>query len=240
MRERPGLIGEAHGTTLFLDEIGEAPHAMQAHLLRLLDGGEYHRLGESAARRAQLFVVGATNRELGELKHDFVARFTVRLIVPSLQERREDIPLVLAHLVRTAAARSPALARFCDGDGQLRAEAQLIEALLRHAFALNVRELEEILLRAAAASAGDTLSAIDLAPPDARRSSLPPPPPPRLPSPDEVAAAMLRNGGNRSHAWRELGLRNRYVLYRLLRKGGASGAARAARGHRGTGAAPRE
>ena len=73
--ERDGLIGEADGTTLFLDEIGELPAAPQAHLLRVLDrNGEYQRLGDSRPRCADLRVVAATDRAVSELKHDFAAR----------------------------------------------------------------------------------------------------------------------------------------------------------------------
>src|SRR6185369_7117992 len=105
--EREGLIGEADGSTLFLDEIGELPVHMQAHLLRVLDrGGEYQRLGDSRAQRADLRVVAATNRPLDALKHDFLARLTLRLEIPSLDERRDDIPLLARHLLRRAAETS--------------------------------------------------------------------------------------------------------------------------------------
>src|SRR4029077_9274313 len=70
MVERSGLIGEAHGSTLFLDELGELPHAAQAHLLRVLDGGEYQRLGEAQARVSDFRLVVATNRILSSLKPD--------------------------------------------------------------------------------------------------------------------------------------------------------------------------
>ncbi len=215
MRERPGVVGEADGSTLFLDEIGEAPHSMQAHLLRLLDGGEYHRLGEATARRARLRVVGATNRDLAELKHDFVARFVARVRLPSLRERAEDVPLLLCYLARQGAGRIPALAALCDDNGHLRADARLIDALLRHSFPLNVRELEQIMLRATI-GAERVLPLVDLRPPLPQQ--VPNEPLPALPTPHEAEAALQRHGGNRAAASRELGLRNRYVLYRLLRK----------------------
>src|SRR5262249_38405316 len=100
MIEREGVVGEADGSTLFLDEIGELPAALQAHLLRVLDrGGEYQRLGEPRVRRADLRVVAATNRSIDELKHDLAARLTLRVEVPSLADRREDIPLLARHLL---------------------------------------------------------------------------------------------------------------------------------------------
>ncbi len=73
--ERQGLVGEADRSSLFLDEIGELPTALQAHLLRLLDrDGEYHRLGEAKARKADVRIIAATNRDIDTLKHDFLAR----------------------------------------------------------------------------------------------------------------------------------------------------------------------
>src|SRR5262249_52388775 len=78
--ERPGLFGQARGSTLFLDEIGELPQDLQAHLLRVLDGaGEYQRLGESRSRTADVRLIGATNRSIDALKIDFAARFKLRL-----------------------------------------------------------------------------------------------------------------------------------------------------------------
>ncbi|MEM9456942.1 MAG: sigma 54-interacting transcriptional regulator [Myxococcota bacterium] len=118
MRERLGLVGAAHGSTLFLDEIGELSHELQAHLLRVLDRGEYQRLGESRMRSADLRLVAATNRKPGELKHDFLARFRLRIDVPGLGARREDIPLLIPALIRRIAREDPALARrfFASGD----------------------------------------------------------------------------------------------------------------------------
>src|SRR5438270_13655440 len=111
--------------------IGEIPPEMQAHLLRLLDaGGEYHRLGESSARRADVRLVCATNRELSALKHDLLARLKVRIAVPPLVHRREDIPLIARHLVSEPL------------------DASLVTTLMTESLHTNVRELEEILLRA--------------------------------------------------------------------------------------------
>src|SRR5580658_1466090 len=75
MAERRGLIGQADGGFLFLDEIGELPAELQAHLLRVLDsGGEHQRLGESSAQRSDFRLIAATNRDPTELKHDLLAR----------------------------------------------------------------------------------------------------------------------------------------------------------------------
>jgi Sigma-54 interaction domain len=109
MPEREGLVGAAEGGTLFLDELAELPETLQAHLLRLLDSGEYQRLGDSRVRRADLRVLGATNRTIDAIKHDLTARFGLRLEMPGLDGLREDIPLIVRHLLTIAAERDPDL-----------------------------------------------------------------------------------------------------------------------------------
>jgi transcriptional regulator with GAF, ATPase, and Fis domain len=146
MPERIGLVGEADGGTLFLDEIGELPAELQAHLLRLLDSGEYHRLGEVKARRSQVRLIGATNRQTTSLKHDLLARFTVRIELPGLNERREDIPLLCRSILARLCSADPRLRRFCEPDGTPRVDPLFMEALLHHDYQTHVRELEELLL----------------------------------------------------------------------------------------------
>ena len=156
--ERPGLVGEAHGTTLFLDELGELPIAVQAKLLRVLDDGEYHRLGEAGARRADIRLVGATNRPAGHVKHDVLARLKTHIRVPDLNERREDIPLLAVHLLRRHAEETPeVLAPFFAAGGRgatPRLSPALVGALVRHEYTTHVRELDALLLRAALESRG--------------------------------------------------------------------------------------
>ena len=108
MAERAGLVGEADGSTLFLDEIGDLPERCQVHLLRVLDAdGEYQRLGESKARRSSFKLVAATNRPAAALKHDFLARFVHRIEISGIDQRREDIPLLVNHLLDNAARKNP-------------------------------------------------------------------------------------------------------------------------------------
>jgi DNA-binding NtrC family response regulator len=180
MPERPGLIGAAHESSLFLDEIGELPHALQARLLRVLDEGDYQRLGEAQSRRSELRLIAATNRAPGELKHDMLARLAVRIAVPDLNARREDIPLLVAHLLRRQAAREPSIAaRFFaagDPDGAPRVSPCFLEQLLQHDYKTNVRELGSMLAMATLDCNGTYLESSELLAFDRRLSALTLPP----------------------------------------------------------------
>ncbi|HEX4417893.1 MAG TPA: sigma 54-interacting transcriptional regulator [Kofleriaceae bacterium] len=254
MPERPGLIGAAARGTLFLDELGELPHSLQANLLRVLDeDGEYHRLGAATASRSSFRLIGATNRELAALKHDLGARLVLRLEVPGVDDRRDDIPLLARHLLRRAAARSPeATARFgaARGARDLRIKARLIMHLLQVRYPTNLRELDAILWQAMAASPGDAItwrpggpSAPLFAPPTERPTERPaerpidPPAEPLInrpaarspracapePSQAQVRASLTEHRGNIARTAQALGLTSRYVLYRLMRKHGIGG-----------------
>jgi two-component system nitrogen regulation response regulator GlnG/two-component system response regulator HydG len=101
---REGLIGQAHQSTLFLDELGTLPVELQPKLLRVLDhDGEYRRLGVDEVQRADFLLVAATNRPLADLKPDLLARLKVAIPVPGLDERREDIPLLIRELLNRMA-----------------------------------------------------------------------------------------------------------------------------------------
>ena len=219
MPERKGMIGEADGSTLFLDEIGELPEELQARLLRVLDErGEYHRLGEAKARRANLRLVAATNRPISALKHDVAARFRLRVTIPGLGERREDIPLLALHLLRRVAGEDEEVAaRFMDGDVP-RVAFALVRALMAHAYQTHARELDALLWRSICTSPGGEL----LLTPEVQAELAVPPRPARAVEigADELRAALERAGGVQERAWRELGLANRHVLARLLKKHG--------------------
>lgn len=219
MRERPGLIGEANRGTLFLDEVGELPEALQAHLLRVLDAGEYHRLGEDRARTADVRLVGATNRSPEALKHDLLARFKVRLVVPGLNDRREDIPLLVRHILKTTAARDPELAARYFVRGEPRVDASLVLALLFHAYTTHVRELDSLLLAAMATSRGGRLARTPAIAERIERR-----PEGEAPKGEDERAAIERAlaaaSGNVSVAWKILGLSSRDALNRLIKKHG--------------------
>jgi two-component system nitrogen regulation response regulator GlnG/two-component system response regulator HydG len=225
--ERPGLIGQAHGSTLFLDEIGELPHDMQAHLLRVLDaGGEYQRLGEATTRRSDLQLIGATNRPPETLKHDLLARFAVRIELPPLGNRREDIPLLVRHLLLRIADKSPEVGgRFVArpreaGRAEARVDCALVDALLRRRFATNVRELDGLLWNAILASPGDAVRFVESTWEPAAARAPAPARPSHEPTPAEIRTSVQRENGNVRRAAEALGLPSRYALYRLIRKYG--------------------
>ena len=226
MPERVGLVGEANGSTLFLDEIGELPGELQTHLLRVLDEhGEYQRLGEATRRTTSFRLVAATNRSPGELRSDLVARLSLTVEVPGLNERREDIPLLARHLLRRVAARDPGIRdRFFDGvqDGAFepRIAPALVQALTGHQYKTHVRELDGLLWQALASSPGDVIELTE----QVRAALDLDRPPPVAPTPaitaEVLKASLQKHEGVKERVWRDLGLANRYVLKRLLKKHG--------------------
>ncbi len=228
MDARCGVIGEADGSSLFLDEIAELPVELQAHILRVLDaGGEYQRLGDAQMRRADLRLIAATNRDASELKHDLLARFTLRVGLPGVGDRRDDIPLIVDHLLRKAVQKSPAIGerffiRDPKGLGQARIDPDLIEALIRHDLTHHVRELDTLLWQAIGASKGKYIAFND-----AVKSAIKVPEVTATPT-EEISEATLRTCLERhdnkvARAYKELGLKSRYALYRLMKKYGIEG-----------------
>lgn len=143
LRDEPGLVRAAHFGTLFLDEIGDLPAASQAALLRVLQEGEVLPVGATRSSKVDIRVVCATHRPLDDLmdkglfRRDLFARlagFTYAL--PTLRERRVDIGLLVAALLRSPKVR--------DGES-LRLRADAARAMMRYEWPLNVRELEQCL-----------------------------------------------------------------------------------------------
>jgi len=221
MPERAGLVGEAHGGTLFLDEIGELPPEHHAHLLRVLDNGEYQRLGESRSRRSDLRFIGATNRHANELKFDFRARMPLQLSVPGLAVRPEDVPLLARHLLRGMARTSTDLeTRFFAG-GHPRLTPGLVQKLITYRYTTHMRELKHLLWECAGASSGGWLDVC----PKVLSQGAPAPVArvdPKTLGPEAIQSALDRHGGRQEPVWKELGLRNRHVLARLIKKFGLS------------------
>ena len=224
MPARPGLIGAANNTTLFLDEIAELPIEQQSHLLRVLDqDGEYHRLGEFEARYSDLRLIAATNRSVEKLRHDFVMRLPLRIESPNLDARREDIPLLIIQLLEKIAEKDPLInARFMVAAAEPRGRAfplidmALIAALTHHEYTHHVREISRLLWISLASSPGDRLALTEEVEAEIRRPR--PKPEPESLTPERIQACLDRHAGVKAHVWRELGLSNRFALRRLIKK----------------------
>ncbi len=161
-RARRGMFEEAHGGTLFIDEIGETAPGFQAKLLRALQDGEIRRVGESTPIQVDVRVIAATNQDLRRaiaekrFREDLFYRLNVVPIrIPPLRERREDIPLLAIHFLQRFNQRT-------GGDKILTPEA--VERLLEHEWPGNVRELENMIEQSAALSPGREIRAADVQP----------------------------------------------------------------------------
>jgi DNA-binding NtrC family response regulator len=147
---RLGLLAEAHKRTLLLDEIGECPRDVQAQLLRVMETGEYQLQGESVVRRVDVRFIGATHRDDSVFRPDFFARFRKRVHLLPLRERREDIALIIRHLLlRRAKTDEELLERFfrqgIDGRLEPNLSDRLVDELVRHPLPTNVRQLDNLL-----------------------------------------------------------------------------------------------
>ena len=244
---RAGLVEAASGGTLFLDEVGDIPLPMQVKLLRLLETGTYRRVGSTEPRHADIRVVSATHRDLDRMIHDgrfredlYYRLSTFPIHLPALRERRDDIPLLAEALLSRVAPQK----RLMISPGAL----QLLQA---QGFPGNVRELRNLMERAALLCDGDTLEAGHLeqalmsgrrpaahpmgqppAPPDSATCAGPGqdidarnvPHPPRGLRDIEYAALRERaalHRGSRAALAAELGISER-SLYRKLKAAGAS------------------
>jgi two-component system response regulator AtoC len=160
-QDRRGLFEEAHGGSLFLDEIGELPLALQVKLLRVLEDEKIRRLGETRDIQVDVRIITATHRDLptetkaGRFREDLFYRLNVLLIhCPPLRERREDIPLLIDHFLSRNNARLGTSIRGLDTEAR--------RLLYEYAWPGNVRELENTIERAMVLTEGDTITAPDL------------------------------------------------------------------------------
>jgi two-component system, NtrC family, response regulator HydG len=156
-----GKFGAADGGTVFLDEIAETSKSLQVKLLRILQHGEYSPVGLAENRSCDVRIVAATNRDLRPLvaaesfRKDLYYRLNIiRLDLPPLRERRSDIPLLIDHFLKQF--------RACYHKHNLEMSGAAVEALCRHDFPGNVRELENIMRRAAILCSGPAISVADL------------------------------------------------------------------------------
>ena len=217
--DRVGRFELADGGTLFLDEIANVPLPLQAKLLRVIETGEFERVGSSKTRRVDVRVLSATNADLHELieqgrfRQDLLFRLnTVELHLPPLRERREDIPLLADHFLHQHARRyHKTLAGF---------DTEATEALRAYGWPGNIRELEHVVERAVLMAQGLYVKPSDLGLRSEREGSR------RIEemSLEEVEAFLIRKAlqrfnGNVNQAADALGL-SRSALYRRLQKYG--------------------
>jgi DNA-binding NtrC family response regulator len=231
---KAGYIAAADRGTLFLDEIGECSPKMQKALLRLLQSGEYNRVGEATvARHVDERVVGATHRGDEVFRDDFLGRFIQTVRLRPLRERAEDIVLLVRHLLVALKPDEERRARlfFQGASGRLepRLSGNFVEYLVRHRLPRNTRELEHILLNALKTSLGDviTLPGLDDEPEPAAapasgaasergsekgRGA-------KAITKDQLLAALRHYGDNVSRAAKALGV-GRTAMYELMDRHG--------------------
>lgn len=219
--DRVGRFELADGGTLFLDEIGNVPLNLQPKLLRVIETGEFERVGSSKTQKVNVRLLSATNADLhaevaqGRFRQDLLFRLnTVEIRLPPLRDRIEDIPVLAEHFLKLHRERyRRPIMGFTP---------EAIDALRQHLWPGNVRELDHVIERSVLMSPGNIVTAFDLAleaTPDARLSA-------RL---EEMSLedaerllikkALARFEGNANRAAEALGL-SRSALYRRLQKYG--------------------
>jgi DNA-binding NtrC family response regulator len=217
--DRAGRFELADESTLFMDEIANVPMNQQAKLLRVIETGEFERVGSSRTLRANVRIISATNSNpyeevaAGRFRQDLLFRLnTIEVALPPLRERREDIAPLAANFLRQHAKRYR--------KNLIGFDPATHEALMRHDFPGNVRELDHVIERAVLMAQGPQIRASDLGLTSARDDS------PRLEdmSLEEVEAflikkALARSDGNARRAAEALGL-SRSAFYRRLQQYG--------------------
>ncbi len=230
-KARAGLFETAHGGTLLLDEIGELPQPMQVKLLRVIQERLVRRVGEEKEREVDVRIVAATNRDLqqmaqqGKFREDLFYRLNVvRIRVPPLRERADDIPLLArTFLARFAKDLGKTLEGFSDS---------AMNAIKAFPFPGNVRELENVVERAVALAGGAVIDLSDL--PDEVRKSASAAPTSAMTLPEQgfnleatldalerslIQQALEKSGGVKTKAADLLGLTFRSLRYRLKKLG---------------------
>ncbi len=222
---RAGRFEQAHRGTLFLDEVGELGIDLQAKLLRVLQTGQFERVGGEETLQTDVRLVAATNRDLTVLiaekkfRDDLYYRLNVVSVeLPPLRERREDIPLLAEHFVHRLALKYhwPHLALAPDA----------VQALCEQPWPGNVRQMQNVLSRAAILARGRLILAADIKPPVAAASATTPAPAP-LALKDILAEterrvireALEQAGWNRTKAARLLGISRRQLFDKIQQYG---------------------
>lgn len=160
-RDKPGLFEEAHGGIIFLDEIGEIPLTTQSKLLRVLENGQFRPLGSNQYIKVNIRVIAATNRDLresvknGKFRQDLYHRLNrVEIHLPPLRERREDISLLIRHLLNMISVKMDKKVSGVSRDVQ--------KLLLKYDWPGNIRELENVLERASILTKKTFIDLVDL------------------------------------------------------------------------------
>ncbi len=213
--DKRGLIEEADGGVLFLDEIGEMPLSMQVRLLRFLQGGEVRRVGDTTTRRVNVRLVAATHRELEReveerrFRGDFFYRINVVGIrIPPLRERTDDIPALAGFFLRRHSVR---LRRPMEGF-----TAGALELLKGHPWPGNARELENAIERAVNLACGPVLSEADL-PASVSLQAQPRAGVATMGEREQLLSALEQSRWNQSRAASRLGM-SRTTLWRKMRE----------------------
>jgi DNA-binding NtrC family response regulator len=146
VKSKKGYVEEAHEGTLFLDEVGEMDIELQAKLLRILETGEFYRVGDSKPRKVNVRFIAATNRDLekesetGRFRKDLFYRLSVFAIsLPSLRERKDDIPVLAKHFIKLFSLKT--------NRNEPSAAPEFIKALQQHLWKGNIRELKNVIER---------------------------------------------------------------------------------------------
>jgi PAS domain S-box-containing protein len=235
-KDKSGRFQEADGGTIFLDEIGDLPLALQAKLLTVLEDKEFYPLGSRKTTRVDVRIISATNlgleRQVRErqFREDLFYRLNVmRLELPGLKDRREDLPLLISHILKTLCAK-----RNIQFD---RISEEAMEVLLNHDYPGNIRELENILEHALIICQGPVIERkhLPLSLTNAREGEPETPPgepaaigeTPSLRSAesaherDRIIAALEKHRWHKGRAAEALGV-NRTTLWRKMKKHGIS------------------
>ncbi|RMG31860.1 MAG: sigma-54-dependent Fis family transcriptional regulator, partial [Gammaproteobacteria bacterium] len=225
-RDREGLFQAAEGGTLFLDEVADLPLPMQVKLLRAIQEKAVRPIGAEAEVPVDVRILSASHRPLaalverGEFRQDLFYRLNViELHLPPLRERREDIPRLAAHLLERIGR---------ENGRRLRLAPEALAVLQDLPYPGNVRELENLLERAAALCESDCITPADLHLPPAGIAPAPSPEADEIPpledylervERDTIRRALQATGHNKTAAARKLGITFRALRYRLKKLG---------------------
>ncbi len=217
VKDKPGKVEVAEGGTLFLDEISELPLHLQAKILHLVQEKEYERVGDIKTRKANVRIVAATNRDLrllvsqGKFREDLYYRLNVvRIELPPLRARREDIPVLVNHFIE----------RFNSIHNKRikGVSAEALEVLMEYPYPGNVRELENIVERAVIVCTGAYIKREDL-PEEVKRREILCEEGQECDEAQLIREALEKAGGNKSLAAKILGI-HRTTLWRKMKEYG--------------------